>query len=82
MQIFSNKLVEWTDGGFRSPFVASGCLLILAWVVISGSWTENYGGGGGAGAAQVSTDVFQIRRLGTAWRIVAAGAYAQLVSLM
>ena len=75
MQIFSNQLVEWNSGGFRSPFVASACLLLLAWVVISGSWTENYGGGAGAGTAQASADVFQIRRLGAAWRIVAAGAY-------
>jgi len=70
--IFSNQLVEWNNGGFRSPFVASGCLLLLAWVVISGSWSENYGGGGGAGTAQISADIFQIRRLGAAWRIVAA----------
>jgi len=70
--VFSNQLVGWTNGGFRSPFVASGCLLLLAWVVISGSWSENYGGGAGAGTAQVSVDVFQIRRLGAAWRIVAA----------
>ncbi len=75
MQIVSNQLVELNNGGFRSPFVASGCLLLLAWVVISGSWSENYGGGGGPGTAQLSTDVFQIRRLGAAWRIVAAGAY-------
>lgn len=75
MQIFSNQLVEWNDGGFRSPFVASACLLLLAWVVISGSWSENYGGGAGAGTAQASADIFQIRRLGAAWRIVAAGAY-------
>lgn len=75
MQIFSNQLVEWNDGGFRSPFVASACLLLLAWVVISGSWSENYGGGAGAGTAQAPADIFQIRRLGAAWRIVAAGAY-------
>ncbi|KAH9989635.1 DUF791-domain-containing protein [Russula vinacea] len=70
--IFSNQLVEWNDGGFRSPFVASACLLLLAWVVISGSWSENYGGGAGAGTAQAPADIFQIRRLGAAWRIVAA----------
>ncbi|KAI9465738.1 hypothetical protein BJY52DRAFT_1220488 [Lactarius psammicola] len=70
--IVSNQLVEWNNGGFRSPFVASGCLLLLAWAVISGSWSENYGGGAGSGVAQVSADVFQIRRLGAAWRIVAA----------
>ncbi|KAI9509302.1 hypothetical protein F5148DRAFT_1012473 [Russula earlei] len=70
--VFSNQLVGWNNGGFRSPFVASGCLLLLAWVVISGSWSENYGGGAGAGTAQISVDIFQIRRLGAAWRIVAA----------
>jgi len=68
----SNQLVEWNDGGFRSPFVASGCLLLLAWVVISKTWSENYGGGGGAGPARSSGDIFQIRRLGAAWKIVAA----------
>jgi hypothetical protein len=75
LQIVSNQLVEWNDGGFRSPFVASGCLLLLAWAVISGTWSENYGGGAGAGVAQVSADIFQIRRLGAAWEIVAAGSY-------
>ena len=77
LQIVSNQLVEWNDGGFRSPFVASGCLLLLAWALISGSWSENYGGGGGAGTgvAPISADIFQIRRLGAAWRIVAAGSY-------
>ena len=81
MQIFSNQLVEWNSGGFRSPFVASGCLLLLAWVVISGSWSENYGGVAGASTAQASADVFQIRRLGAAWRIVAAGAYKRSIHL-
>ena len=80
MQIFSNQLVEW-NAGFRSPFVASGCLLLLAWVVISGSWSENYGGGAGAGTVQVVTDVLQIRRLWAAWRIVAAGVYKRLIHL-
>ncbi len=80
LQIVSNQLVEWNNGGFRSPFVASGCLLLLAWAVISGSWSENYGGGAGAGVAQASADVFQIRRLGAAWRIVAAGSYESSIS--
>lgn len=67
----SNTLVEWNGGGYRSPFIASGVLLVLAWIVIRGTWGENYGGGGGA---QVSTDdIFQIKRLGAAWKIVAAG---------
>ncbi|KAA1474489.1 DUF791-domain-containing protein [Dentipellis sp. KUC8613] len=67
--IFSNKLVEWNAGGFRSPFIASGCLLTLAWFVIRGTWTENYGG---AGAPSADTDIFQIKRLGSAWGIVTA----------
>ncbi|KAI0051324.1 DUF791-domain-containing protein [Auriscalpium vulgare] len=66
--IFSNKLVEWNAGGFRAPFVASGFLLLLGWVVIRNTWIENYGGGGG----QITEDVFQLKRLGYAWRIVAA----------
>ncbi|THH12278.1 hypothetical protein EW146_g7769 [Bondarzewia mesenterica] len=68
--VFSNKLVEWNAGGFRSPFVASGVLLILGWIVIHTTWGENYGSGGGAQAS--TEDIFQIKRLGTAWRIVAA----------
>ncbi|TFY61171.1 hypothetical protein EVG20_g7155 [Dentipellis fragilis] len=67
--IFSNKLVEWNAEGFRSPFIASGCLLTLAWFVIRGTWTENYGG---AGAPSADTDIFQIKRLGSAWGIVTA----------
>ncbi|ETW77822.1 MFS sugar transporter, partial [Heterobasidion irregulare TC 32-1] len=68
--VSSNTLVEWNGGGYRSPFIASGVLLVLAWIVIRGTWGENYGGGGGA---QVSTDdIFQIKRLGAAWKIVAA----------
>ena len=74
--------MEWNDGGFRSPFVASGCLLLLAWAVISGTWSENYGGGAGAVATQTSADIFQIRRLGAAWRIVAAGSYESPVLLV
>ncbi|KAF9447211.1 DUF791-domain-containing protein [Macrolepiota fuliginosa MF-IS2] len=63
--VFSNKLVAST-GNFASPFIASGCLLVLAYFVISGTWLENYGSGGGS----VTTDVFQLERLGQAWRIV------------
>ncbi|KZP16952.1 DUF791-domain-containing protein [Athelia psychrophila] len=67
--IASNKLVEKT-GSFASPFMASGVLLALAYVVIRGKWGENYGGGGGASAG--SGDPFQLKRLGKAWRIVQA----------
>lgn len=66
--IFSNELVS-TTGNFASPFIASGVLLVVAYVVISGTWTENYGAGGGS----VDQDVFQIRRLKQAWNIVRGG---------
>ncbi|KAF7986358.1 hypothetical protein HWV62_35366 [Athelia sp. TMB] len=67
--IASNKLVEVTSS-FASPFVASGILLVLAYVVIKGKWQENYGGGGGANVAD--GDPLQLKRLGQAWRIVQA----------
>lgn len=97
-KVFSNKLVEWNSGGFRSPFVASGALLLLAFVVIRGSWNENYGANPssspGPNAATPPTsaseklscvswkttmtlsglaDLFQVRRLGSAGKIVIAG---------
>ncbi|TFY77336.1 hypothetical protein EWM64_g6675 [Hericium alpestre] len=65
--IISNKLVEYNADNFRSPFIASGALLILAFFVIRGAWTENYGG---AGAPSADDDIFQIKRLGSAWSIV------------
>ena len=69
--VASNQLVGST-GSFASPFVASGILLLVAWIVIRGSWTENYGSGGGAA---VSADPLQLRRLGQAFRIVCNGSY-------
>lgn len=70
--VISNELVAAT-GSFASPFVASGALLLLGWVVIKGTWTENYGSGGGTTVA--SSDVFQLRRLGQAWKIVRTGRH-------
>ncbi|KAJ7119928.1 hypothetical protein C8R43DRAFT_1099133 [Mycena crocata] len=64
--VFSNQLVGVT-GSFATPFIASGALLILAWVVIRGTWVENYGGGGGS---EDKGDPFQIQRLKLAMRIV------------
>ncbi|KAJ2916535.1 hypothetical protein MD484_g3883, partial [Candolleomyces efflorescens] len=63
--VVSNQLVGVTSS-FVSPFIASAALLILAWVVIRGTWTENYGSGGG----QADSDLFQVKRLGQAWSIV------------
>ncbi|KAF8196104.1 hypothetical protein BJ912DRAFT_956324 [Pholiota molesta] len=64
--VVSNQLVGWT-GNFAAPFVASGALLVLGWIVIRASWGENYGGGGGGVS---SGDMFQVKRLGQAWSIV------------
>lgn len=66
--VVSNKLVAVTDN-FKSPFIASAVLLVLAWFVIRGTWLENYGGGGGV----LDHDLFQINRLGRAWNIVRRG---------
>ncbi|OBZ67712.1 Molybdate-anion transporter, partial [Grifola frondosa] len=74
--VASNQLVEVT-GSFASPFIASGAVLLLGWVVIKGSWTENYGGGGGT----ASEDTFQLKRMGQAWKIVRAGSMYLFVFL-
>ncbi|OAX34510.1 DUF791-domain-containing protein [Rhizopogon vinicolor AM-OR11-026] len=63
--VASNQLVALTNS-FVSPFIASGVLLLLAYLVIRASWGENFGGSG----ATTDTDLFQLRRLGQAWRIV------------
>ncbi|KAF9261681.1 DUF791-domain-containing protein [Marasmius fiardii PR-910] len=63
--VLSNQLVGFTDS-FSSPFVASGALLIVAYAVIRGTWTENYGSTDG----NVSADPFQTKRLGQALKIV------------
>ncbi|KAH8113815.1 DUF791-domain-containing protein [Phellopilus nigrolimitatus] len=64
--IVSNQLVG-TFHDFTTPFIASGVLLVLSWVVIKSLWTENYGNGGGT---EVYSDPFQLKRLGQAWSIV------------
>jgi len=68
--VVSNQLVGATKN-FVSPFVASGALLIFGWAVIRGTWLENYGGRGASG----ETDVFQVKRLGSAWSIVRKGTW-------
>ena len=76
--IISNQLVSATTS-FTAPFIASGALLLLAYVVIRGTWIENYGGGGGS--TGTSSDPFQLKRLGTAWRIVRGGTRYCLPSI-
>lgn len=69
--VVSNQLVSVTHS-YASPFVASGGLLGLAYLVIKASWTENYGGGGGT-ASLNSSDPLQLKRLSQAWRFVRNG---------
>ncbi|KAK7462850.1 hypothetical protein VKT23_007426 [Stygiomarasmius scandens] len=63
--IVSNQLVASTST-FTSPFVASGLLLVLSYFVIKNSWSENFG----TTDNNASSDPFQTKRLGQAWRIV------------
>ena len=69
--VLSNQLVALTHS-FVSPFVASGALLVLSYIAIKASWTENYGGGGGA-ISLGNTDPLQLKRLAQAWGIVRGG---------
>ena len=66
--VVSNKLVS-TTLTFKSPFIASGFLLALAWVVINRTWHENRGGTSGSDGG----GILQLRRLGQAWYIVKTG---------
>lgn len=68
--VFSNGLVELT-GSFSTPFIASGALLILAYTVISASWTENFGM---VDNAEVK-DTFQTKRIMHALKIVRDGMF-------
>lgn len=77
--VASNQLVASTSS-FSSPFVASGILLLLTWVVVKGTWTENYGSGGGTSV--VTSDPLQLRRLGQAWKIVRSGRFSLSISII
>lgn len=63
--IASNKLVG-TFHTFTSPFIASGALLCLGWVVINSMWIENYG----SVSPDAQRDLFQLKRMATALQIV------------
>ncbi|KAG6329581.1 hypothetical protein ID866_9509 [Astraeus odoratus] len=77
--VLSNELVSVTHS-LASPFVASGALLVLGYVVIKASWTENYGGASSVTSLSGS-DPFQIRRLAQAVRIVRADPLLLVIGL-
>ncbi|EKM75352.1 hypothetical protein AGABI1DRAFT_116460 [Agaricus bisporus var. burnettii JB137-S8] len=62
--VFSNKLVATTHN-FASPMVASGCLLVVGFLVIRATWSENYGTLDGS----PTKDLWQTKRLSHAWKI-------------
>lgn len=67
--VVSNKLVGTFETN-TAPFLASGIVLMVSWVIIKSLWAENYGNGGGS---EVYSDPFQLKRLGQAWTIVRNG---------
>ncbi|EKM48068.1 uncharacterized protein PHACADRAFT_132609 [Phanerochaete carnosa HHB-10118-sp] len=76
--VSSNKLVGWS-GSFASPFVASGVLLVLAYVAIQGSWQENYGSPDTA--PESAADLFQAKRLAQAWHIIRHDPHLLVIGL-
>ena len=71
--VASNKLVSATLT-FKAPFVASGALLVLAWIVVNRTWHENRGGT----SSGDDGGIFQLQRLGQAWHIVRSGEFTLL----
>ena len=67
--VTSNQLVERSHS-YATPFVASGALLLFAWVMIALLWSENYGA-----ASSSASEVLDLRRLSTAWKIVQSGTF-------
>lgn len=49
--VVSDAAVAWS-GTYKSPFVASGMLLVTAGLVIRSTWAENYGGAGEVGGVE------------------------------
>ncbi|TFK73430.1 DUF791-domain-containing protein [Pluteus cervinus] len=73
--VVSNKLVSMM-GTYGAPFIASAALLGLSWIIIKGSWGENYGLGGSGAHNNVPSlkgglsEALGLGRLGQAWAIV------------
>ena len=72
--------MEWNGGGFRSPFVASGMILVLAGFVILKSWSENYGGASSSSSPSVD-DISQVKRVTAALGHIIDGVLYLLMAL-
>lgn len=64
--VVANWVVAQTDG-FRAPFILSGILLLIAWVIIGNIWDENYGGqastpSGGGELSKIVAGLGMVRR--------------------
>ena len=64
--VVANWIVGQTDG-FRAPFMLSGVLLLIAWVVIGNIWDENYGAqqnnsSGGGELSKIAAGLGMVRR--------------------
>lgn len=64
--VAANWIVGQTDG-FRAPFILSGILLIIAWVIIGNIWDENYGAqkstsSGGGELSKIMAGLGMVRR--------------------
>ncbi|TRM63397.1 hypothetical protein BD626DRAFT_431137 [Schizophyllum amplum] len=60
----SSEAAHEGHGAYRAPFVASGMLLVIAWMVIGATWGENFGGSASAAASGETKKLIQ------AWKIV------------
>ena len=64
--VVANWIVGQTDG-FRAPFILSGILLLIAWVIIGNIWDENYGAqqnnsSGGGELSKIAAGLGMVRR--------------------
>jgi hypothetical protein len=64
--VVANWIVAQTDG-FRAPFILSGIILIIAWVIIGSTWEENYGAqkstsSGGGELSKIAAGLGMVRR--------------------
>ena len=65
--VVANGIVGQTYG-FRTPFILSGILLTIAWVIIGNVWDENYGAqkstsSGGGELSKIAAGIDIVRRV-------------------